>query len=58
MVGGFHTSGNFLAWLLWHLASHPEIQEKVLEEVERETGGECGERLRAYAHKVATTYET
>ena len=58
MVGGFHNSGYFLAWLLWHLACHSEIQKKVVEEVERETGGECGERLRTYAHKVATTYET
>ena len=58
MVGGFHSSGYFLAWLLWYLAYHPEIQKKVVEEVERETGGECGERLSTYAYKLATTYET
>ena len=34
------------------------MQERILEEVERETGGESGERLKAYAMKVATTYST
>ena len=58
MIGGFHTSGNFIVWVLWYLASHSEVQERVLEELERETGGESGERLKTYALKVATTYST
>lgn len=58
MVGGFHTSGYFIVWLLWYLANNPEIQDRILEELEKETGGECGDRLRTYAMEVATTYKT
>ena len=58
MVGGFHTSGNFITWLLWYLANNPEVQDRLLEEVEKETNGECGVRLKAYAMEVATSYKT
>ena len=56
MIGGFHNTGNLLVWLFWYLANQPEMQDKIVEELERETGGECGERLKTYALKVATTY--
>ena len=49
MVGGFHTSGYFMTWLFWYLAEHPAVQEKLVEEVEAEVGGECGEKLKKYA---------
>ena len=49
MVGGFHTSGYFITWLFWYLAEHPAVQEKLVEEVEAEVGGECGEKLKKYA---------
>ena len=49
MVGGFHTSGYFMTWLFWYLAEHPAVQEKLVEEVEAEVGGECGEKLKQYA---------
>ena len=58
MVAGFDTTAYFIVWLLWYLADHPDVQERILEEVERETGGESGDRLKAYATKVATTYST
>jgi len=58
MIGGFHPSAIFLVWLFWYLANHPEVQDKIVEELERETGGECGERLKTYALKVATSYST
>lgn len=58
MVGGFHTSGNFIVWLLWYLANNHEVQDRILEELEKETGGECGDRLRSYAMEVASTYKT
>ena len=58
MIGGIHSTGNLLVWLFWYLANHPEVQDKIVEELERETGGECGERLKTYALKVATTYNT
>ena len=46
MVGGLHTSGYFMTWLFWYLAEHPAVQEKLVEEVEAEVGGECGEKLK------------
>ena len=58
MIGGFHNSGNLIVWLLWYLSGHPEVQERLLEEVEGETEGERGDRLKAYASKVATSFST
>lgn len=58
MVSGFHTSGNFIIWLLWYLASHPEVQERVREEIAKETEGERGDKLKAYSKDVATTFNT
>ncbi|XP_028392938.1 cytochrome P450 20A1-like isoform X2 [Dendronephthya gigantea] len=31
-VGGFHTTGNTLAWCLYFLATHEEVQEKLYQE--------------------------
>ena len=58
MIAGFHTSGNFIVWMLWNLAGHPEVQERIVEELETETEGESGDRLKIYALKVATAYST
>ncbi len=33
LVGGFHTTGNFLSWVLYYLAKHPECQERVWKEI-------------------------
>ena len=37
-VGGFHTTGTVLSWILYYLTIHPEIQEKVHEELETVLG--------------------
>ena len=58
MIGGFHTTASFIVWLMWHLATHPEAQDLVRKEVERETGGERGDRLRKYATAVSTSFTT
>ena len=58
MVAGFHTSANFIIWLLWYLASHPNVQERVREEIVRETEGERGDKLKAYSKDVATNFNT
>lgn len=54
LVAGLHSSGYFQAWLLWYLAEHPEVQERVREEGEGQVGGECGDRLRTYASNTGT----
>ena len=37
-VGGFHTTGTVLSWILYYITIHPEIQEKVHEELETVLG--------------------
>ena len=58
MVGGFHTIGNFIVWLLWHLANHQDMQKQLREELKRETGGERGYRLKKYAEDVCHSYKS
>ena len=33
LVGGFHTTGNALTWMLYYLSLYPQIQEKVRTEI-------------------------
>ena len=40
MVGGFHTSGNFMCWVLHYLSIYPEIQERVFKEVSEVLSGQ------------------
>ncbi len=54
MVGGFHTSGYMMTWLLWYLAVNPTSQERLRDELEKEVGGECGESLKTYALRPDT----
>jgi cytochrome P450 len=37
-VGGFHTTGTVLTWMLYYLTIHPKIQEKVVNELETVLG--------------------
>lgn len=54
MVGGFHTSGYMMTWLLWYLAANPASQDRLFEELQQEVGGECGEKLKNYALRSDT----
>ena len=54
LVGGFHTSGYMVTWLLWYLASNPASQKRLHEELVREVGGDCGDKLKAYALRTDT----
>ena len=40
VVGGFHTTGNWLTWLFYYLARHPAVQTRVREELV----AACGEK--------------
>ena len=35
MIGGFHTSGTMMTWFFYNLGLHPDIQNKVQEEIQR-----------------------
>eukprot|EP00795_Rhopilema_esculentum_P014320 gene14320-5359_t len=34
IVGGFHTTGNLLSWVIYYFCLHPECQEKLFNEIE------------------------
>ncbi|XP_064627811.1 cytochrome P450 20A1-like [Lineus longissimus] len=38
LIGGFHTTGNLLSWAIYFLASHPDAQEKLYEEIKAVLG--------------------
>ncbi|XP_072027850.1 cytochrome P450 20A1-like [Amphiura filiformis] len=40
IIGGFHTSSNLLAWTLYFIATHQDIQEKLHKEIESVLGDE------------------
>ena len=54
MIGGFHTSGYFLAWLLWYLSLNPDVQDCLLEELRSKVGGNRGVKLKEYAQSDQT----
>ncbi|KAK3771809.1 hypothetical protein RRG08_000880 [Elysia crispata] len=33
LVASFHTTGNLLAWCLYYLATHEQVQQKAYEEI-------------------------
>jgi len=54
LVGGFHTSGYLMTWMLWYLGKHPQTQQRLLKEVKQEVGGDLGDKLKAYAYNTNT----
>jgi len=48
LIGGFHTSGYFLTWLFYYLARHPDIQERVVEDIQKNVKNGSREQLKAY----------
>ena len=40
--------------LFWYLAQNDDIQEKLHDEIEREVGDDCGDRLKHYTLKSKT----
>lgn len=54
MVGGFHTAGYLMTWLLWYLATNPASQERLHQEIMEEVGGDRGAQLKAYALRADT----
>ena len=56
LVAGFHTSGYMMTWLLWYLAINPDSQQRLFDEVKKEVGGVCGDKLKEYTYR-SDTYE-
>ena len=48
MLGGIHTTGYLMVWLLWALATNPDYQQRLLDEVREEVGGDCRDKLKEY----------
>jgi len=41
IIGGFHTTGNLLTWVVYFICQHPEVEEKLMNEINQLlTGGE------------------
>ncbi|XP_053373354.1 cytochrome P450 20A1-like [Mercenaria mercenaria] len=38
VIGGFHTTGNLLSWAIYFLATHPDCQNKVVDEIKKVLG--------------------
>ena len=43
LVGRFYNSGYMMTWLLWYMAINPDSQQRLLDEVKKEVGGDCGD---------------
>lgn len=40
LIGGVHTSGYFLVWSLYYLGTHPDVQDRLYQEVLQQVGRE------------------
>ena len=47
-LGGFHTVTYYVTWVIYFLAQHSDIQEKIMKEVRQKVGSCCGDKLKAY----------
>ena len=43
-----------MTWMIWYLANHQDSQQRLLEEVQQEVGGDCGEKLKDYSYSSNT----
>lgn len=53
-MGGFHTSGYYLTWAFYYLAQHPQVQDKLIAEIEERVGMGNGDKLKEYVLKSDT----
>ena len=54
ITAGFHTSAYYVTTLFWYLARNDRVQDKLHEEIEKEVGDDCGDRLKRYTLKSKT----
>ena len=47
-LGGFHTSAYYAIWTFHYLSQHPEVQQKLYEEIKERVGYDRNEKLRSY----------
>ena len=50
-LGGFHTSAFYVMWTIIYLTQHPDIQEKVYNEIEEMVGDDRNEKLKTYVFR-------
>ena len=54
-LGGFHTSAYYATWTFLYLAKHPDVQQKLHEEIMERVGDDRDEKLKAYVN-TSTSY--
>ena len=47
-LGGFHTSAFYATWIFCYLSQHPNVQQKLYEEIKEIVGDDRNEKLRSY----------
>ncbi len=52
MVGGLHTSGYFLIWIIHYLSLYPDVKEKLMNEMRERVGEDQGTNLKNYVYST------
>ena len=47
-MGGFHTAGYYATWTFLYLAQHPDVQERLYNEIEQMVGDDRNEKMKSY----------
>lgn len=54
MVGGMHTSGYLLVWVVHYLTLHPLVMEELVAEMQKKVGEDRDSELREYVFSDKT----
>ena len=52
MVGGLHTSGYFLVWVIHYMSLNPDIAARLIKEMREEVGDDRDQKLKAYVYST------
>ena len=52
MVGGLHTSGYFLVWVIHYMSLNPDIAARLMKEMKEEVGDDRDQKLKDYVYST------